>query len=252
MANLLFLCDTFPPNVGGSERMMADMARSAVASGHSVVVLCPRSDSPAEEEKRHDAAEPYVIQRSGLWRRLYKLGGSRLFGGLVGRMARAGIIFYVFRMASKVKPADLVVVGHALPLGNVAQALKRLRAVPFAMITHGEEISMYSRRPRMRRMLVAALLDAAAIKCSTDESSFELAALAPESSHRVFVFPPEASIKDEDEAATAELRKKLGLEGATVVLSIGRLVQRKGMDTATSGVRAAGAAVPDAAPRDHW
>lgn len=206
---------------------MRDIARTCAGDGHDVTVMVPASGHAADTS--HDAAEPYAIVRDHLWGRMFRAGGSP--SPWRSRAARAALTGWVLFLALRAGRFDLVVVGHVLPLGTVALALRRLRGMPYLLVTHGEEITVYSRRPRMRAMLIAALRGAGAIRANTDAGAFELAALAPEVAPRIHVMPPPATAPPADPEATAALRRSLGPDGSLWIVTVARLVPRKGIDT---------------------
>lgn len=229
--NLLFLCDTYPPNIGGSEQLMRRCARMSQGLGHAVVVLCPSSDAPPEVERAFDAAEPYVIQRSRTWRRLFHMGGSRNAG--VSRIARASVIFHVFSLVRRMREVDAIVVGHVVPGGNVAAAMKRLRGIPFITTIYGEEFAVYARGPRTRQMMLAALRASDVIRCITHQTAADVAQLDPcLGEHTIAVHPPaELDVaRNVSEEEVDETRETLGLTGGLALLTVGRLVPRKGVD----------------------
>lgn len=229
MPRLLFISDTFPPNIGGSEGILLDMARGAQAAGHEVRIFTPASERSTTEEATFDQAEDFEIIRSRLWRRLFRFGGSGV--GILSRISRAAIIFHVFHRALRL-PADIIIVGHVLPLGNVALAIKRIKSVPVVVVTYGEEVTMYSRGGRMRSMLLSVLRGADAITCLTNDSATEISGLAGIPPAAITVLPPPAdtAITTVQPASVEALRDKYNLNDRRVLLTVSRLVPRKGID----------------------
>ncbi|MBX7244660.1 MAG: glycosyltransferase family 4 protein [Candidatus Sumerlaeaceae bacterium] len=231
MADILFLCDTYAPSLGGSETSLLNAVRGTVASGHHVIVFTPASLLGAEAERAFDTGEPYKVVRSRLWRRLFDLGGSK--SAIVNRLARAAIVILLFLRGARIKPVDVIVAGHPVPLGNVALALKRLRGKPIIIITHGEDVTMFSRTTRMRSMLATALAGADVVTCSTVDSAKEIARVAMFAAEQTVVWPPALDAAGAEVAAekVEEVRQRHGLAGRRVLLTVGRLVPRKGVDT---------------------
>ncbi len=245
MANLLFLCDTYPPNVGGSEAVMENLARGCVAKGHSVVLLTPASNAPHETETRYDRAEPYIIQRSRAWRRLFHWGGSRV--PVLNRCARLLMVLLVFRMALRLRDADAIVVGHILPLGWIASAIKRMRGTRIITVTYGEDVSVYRNGPRTRPMLEAALAASDAVTSLTAITARQIAELAPPCAGRLTVIPPPVNpeIAAIPAAEGAALRGKHGMLDRRVLLTVARMVPRKGVDVTMEALALLAPEYPD-------
>jgi hypothetical protein len=174
-----------------------DLARGFSAAGHGVVVLCPAMSRPDAVAAEFDRRELYVVKRSRIWHRLFDWGANHK-SPILNRGARALIIPVVFRLASKLaRDAEVIIVGHASPLGNVAAALKRLRPnLRTIVMTYGDEIATFSQGPRMRDMLANALESADAVTCLTSASAGEFMRFVPALKGRVHVIPPAVPMDD--------------------------------------------------------
>lgn len=245
MAKLLLLCETFPPNVGGSEALMLHYARTVQSLGHEIAVLCPSSNQPRDVECAFDAAEPYSILRSGMWRRLFRLGAHR--SGIISRLARAALVFLVFFRALLVRDVQAIIVALLVPGGNVAAAIKRIKHIPIIAVVYGEEIKMYARGPRSRALLISALRAADVIRCLTEYARGQVATLVPEAAGRIEVAPPPAELSTDyaDPVAVEDMRRQFGLHGKQVILTVGRLVPRKGIDLTLRSLAILSSEFPD-------
>ena len=243
MANVLILCDRFAPMVGGSEKMLLDIARGLLQAGHRVNVLTPEGDESVAA--RFDANEPYHIIRSSTWAKLFRMGASK--HKLANRAARLLIVPLVLRQALKFRDADMLIVGHVLPLGTVASLLKRLRPkIKTIVMTYGEDITVYSRGTRMRTMLISALTAADSITCLTQSSAEEIAGLDASLQTRTHVVPPAVSEPPPPTAQQLDtLRQEHGLQGNRILLTLSRLTPRKGIDVTLRAVALLRARYPD-------
>jgi phosphatidylinositol alpha-1,6-mannosyltransferase len=232
MANILMLCDTFAPTLGGSEAMLLDLARGLAAAGHRITVLTPGSG----RARTFDEGEPYIVSRSRVWNVLFKLGGSPT--QWVSRIARLLIVPLVLFRACMVRNLDSVLVGHILPMGTVAALLKQLHPrLRIIIMTYGEDVTVFSRGKRMRSMMQSAIGAADVITCLTAESREEICALSAQTLNVVAV-PPAVSDAGISSAETiANLRERFGLGGKYVLLTLCRLVPRKGLDVTLAAVK---------------
>jgi phosphatidylinositol alpha-1,6-mannosyltransferase len=241
VSNILMLCDTFAPSLGGSEKMLLDLARGLAGQGHTITVLTPS----AEGDHEFDQGEPYTIRRSRLWGKLFKAGLST--SPFVNRAARLLIVPVVLRLALTCKNVDVVLVGHVLPLGTVAAAMKQLRpAVRSIVMTYGEDVTVYSRGSRMRGMLRSALLSADAITCLTSDSAAEIRGLVAPAAPVIAIIPPSVQDGGDAEPQWVEaLRRQHQLENRRVILTLSRIVPRKGFDVTLRAVKLLKAEFPD-------
>jgi phosphatidylinositol alpha-1,6-mannosyltransferase len=228
MSKILMLCNTFPPNIGGSERVLGDLASGLAARGHDVTVFTPAAEQVTAEQV---VAENLRVVRSRMWRTLHHLGGSP--NKLVSRAARAAVTALVLERSRSLPAADVIITGHILPLGLVALKLRAQgRAAKVLAITYGEDVTVYARGSRMRRHLVRVLEEADAVTCLTQDSAAEIVRLAPSAQGEVHVIPPAVEHSGDGVSAeeVAQLRKTIAAEGSIVLLTVGRLVPRKGVD----------------------
>ena len=174
--------------------MQRELARGLACAGHGVVVLAPQLAAGREVADPLDKKEPFIIKRSSVWRRLLNWAlGSK--SAVLNRGGRALLVPVIFRLAYKLtRDAEVLIVGSAVPLGNVAAALKRLRPqLKVIVMTYGSEVSNSSAGTRMRNMLVSALQSADAVTCQSTEGAEELAGIAPSIKGRIHVSPMVAS-----------------------------------------------------------
>lgn len=126
--------------------------------------------------------------------------------------------------------AELVVVSHVLPMGTAALLLKRLSGRPYAVIVHGKDLLEASRRPQ-KKVLAGHVLRRAELVIANSRFTAGLAArlygLPPDRTRVVHPCPSASALRPAGDGEIAALRRRLGLEGKKVLLSVGRLVRRK-------------------------
>jgi phosphatidylinositol alpha-1,6-mannosyltransferase len=125
--------------------------------------------------------------------------------------------------------ADLVVLDPALPLGLVGPRL----GMPYAVVVHGAELTVPARLPGAQAMASSVLAGATLIVAAGGYPASEAARLTGGSVPMVVV-PPGVDtevFRPLDPSERARTRADLGLPAdARLVLTMSRLVPRKGMD----------------------
>jgi phosphatidylinositol alpha-1,6-mannosyltransferase len=202
----LLVTNDFPPKIGGIQSYLWELWRRLPADEAAVLT------TPCEGADGFDAAAPIHVERIDQPVMLPT-------GGLVERIdetaARLG--------------ADLVILDPALPLGHLGPRLER----PYGVILHGAEITVPGRVPGTRhalsRVLRGAELVIAAGGYPADEGERAARQGLP-----VVVVPPGVDTDrfvPLDAAQRAEVRTRFGVAPeSTLVVSVSRLVPRKGMD----------------------
>jgi phosphatidyl-myo-inositol dimannoside synthase len=208
----LLVTNDFPPKTGGIQVYLHELWRRMDPS--TFVILTANSHP---EAKRFDAAwaeRGMVIER---------VDHRTLF--VPTRSARAAIEAAVAR-----HDCDLVLLDPAFPLGQLGRSL----SVPYGVILHGAEVTIPGRLPVARQVLRSTLRQASLIISAGTYAEAEARRLTGAGTRPVVVVPPgvdTARFVPLDSARRAEVRARFELPmNAPVVVSVSRLVPRKGMD----------------------
>jgi len=231
----LVVANTFPPVHGGSAMVYDSLARFGVGR---VSVLAPwhdyRTGWPSKGWREADLRAPFKVHRISLLRTRFlpdDAGRLRRLGGLVRDLAiRAAVLRAIWRI---VRAEDITVlcIGELVAGGWLAVACRRLFGLKTLIYIHGEEISTrtpYDQRGRRRRAALAAADGIVAVSRFTRQTlieSFGVHATKIELiSNGVDLgrFHPRPRRDD--------LVRRYGLIGRPVLLTVGRLYARKGMD----------------------
>lgn len=205
----LLVTNDFPPKTGGIQSYLWELWRRLPPTDVTVLT------TPHAGAERFDAEQPYRVVRS----REPVLLPTPMLARKVNRLARE-------------VGAEAVVLDPGLPLGRIGAALD----VPYAVVLHGSEVTVPGRLPGSRRLLASVLRGAALLIAAGGYPEAEARRAL-----RADRLPPVARIPPGVDTARfmplpaierAANRARLGLDpAATVVLSVSRLVPRKGMDT---------------------
>lgn len=205
----LLVTNDFPPKVGGIQSYLWELWRRLPPG--EVAVLTTSWPGAAD----WDAVQPFRIERTR----------GRVL------LPTAALVRRVRRLADAVG-ATLIVVDPALPIGLIGPRL----GLPYAVVVHGAEVTVPGRLGATRPFLARVLRPAAAVIAAGGYPADEAAQAAGgrDRLKRVTIVPPGVDperfrILTPDERARARAAFGLPVEGRLVV-SVSRLVPRKGMD----------------------
>ena len=202
----LFVTNDFPPKIGGIQTMLWELWRRLDPA--SFVVLT----TPHPDAARWDAQQAFRVERTR----------ARVL------LPTPGMVRRIDALATEVGAA-VIVLDPALPVGLVGPRLSR----PYGVVLHGAEITVPGRLPGTRALLRQVLRGASLVIAAGGYplAEAERAAGCPLPSVQV---PPGVDIDrfvplSEPERGATRARLGLPVEGRLVV-SLSRLVPRKGMD----------------------
>jgi phosphatidylinositol alpha-1,6-mannosyltransferase len=222
----LLVTNDFPPKVGGIQAYLWELWRRLDPSTFTVLTASSHPDAAAFD--RQQAAEGIRIER-----------------------VRAPVLVPIpahvkrIRVLAEETGASLIMVDPALPLGLVGPFLGR----PYGVVLHGAEVTVPGRLPVARQTLAKVLNHAQLVVCAGRYPAAEARRAAPSMTTPVVEVPPGVDLgrfrplSDEEKA---KARAAWGLPpGGPLVVSISRLVPRKGMDVLIAAAAALEASFPD-------
>lgn len=196
----------FPPKTGGIQSYLWELWRR-LPPEHARVLTTPWPAADA-----FDAAQPFPVVRS---RAQVLLPTPEVARWIQGQAAAVG--------------ADLVVLDPALPLGLLGPRL----GLPYAVVVHGAELTVPARIPGARAVLAPVLARARLVVAAGGYPAGE-ADRVTGGAVPVVVVPPGVdtdAFRPLNQTQRQVARAELGLPvDADIVLSMSRLVPRKGMD----------------------
>ena len=207
MRRHLLVTNDFPPKVGGIQSYLWELWRRLPSEDVHVYT------TPYENSSAFDAAEAYRIKRS----------------------IEPVLLPHPF-LPSRIKKlsqnfeAEMVIWDPALPIGLSAIST----GIPYGVILHGAEVTIPGRLPLTRSLLSRVLRGAAVVICAGSYPAAE-AERAARQTLPTLIIPPGVDIdrfKPLTQNEKDEVRRKLDIPtGVPLVVSVSRLVPRKGMDT---------------------
>jgi phosphatidylinositol alpha-1,6-mannosyltransferase len=218
----LLVTNDFPPKVGGIQSYLWELWRRLPSRSFSVLTI----DHP--DSAAFDASQPFGIERLA----------TRML------LPSPGLARHIRRRCQETG-ADLVVLDPALPLGLVGPSL----GLPYALVIHGAEVTVPSRLPAARETLAWVLRHASAVIAAGGYPETQARRAAGSRMPPVTVIPPgvdAARFRPLDDTERARIRAELKLPtDGRLVLSVSRLVPRKGMDVLIDAASRLGATRPD-------
>lgn len=217
MTRTLLVTNDFPPKLGGIQSYLGELWSRLDPS--STVVLTASSDPAAPDHDAASRARGLVVERVRA-RTLY----------LPSPATRRAVDAAVLRH----RP-ELILYDPAIPLG----LLGRRSGIPYGVVLHGAEVAIPARLPGVSGVLRQVLRGAAAVVCAGGYPEKEARRVVGDLAGVVQV-PPGVDTSfyaPMDEEARRAFRSAQGVGDAeALVVSVGRLVPRKGLDVLIEAV----------------
>jgi phosphatidylinositol alpha-1,6-mannosyltransferase len=223
----LLVTNDFPPKVGGIQAYLWELWRRMDPSTFAVLTA-----------SSHPAAAAFDAEQKGLGFRIERVPGRVL-------LPTPSAMRHMRALAQDVG-ASLVVIDPALPLALAGSALGGL---PYAVVLHGAEVTVPGRLPGSRQALASVVGRARLAVCAGGYPAAEARRVAGDRMPPVVEVPPgvdTARLRPLTAAARRKARLSMGLPvDAPVVVSVSRLVPRKGMDVLIDAAAALVPSFPD-------
>lgn len=227
MKSLLITYD-YPPIIGGIAHVLALFWRLAGHEG--CAILAPDAPGAREFDRQHPV----------------RTGRYPVFAGLgtAGKVLAFGAALLWSAAALVRQRPDLVVAGQLVRAGPIAYAWHRLTGRPYDLWVYGGETSPeFAPRPWMRGLLVRVLCRARKVFTNSPFTTDEMVRFGLDA-ERVVELP--LAVDDAYRPADKDpaLVARYGLAGKLTFLTVGRLVERKGVDSMLRCLAAAGDDLP--------
>jgi phosphatidylinositol alpha-1,6-mannosyltransferase len=134
---------------------------------------------------------------------------------------------------------------HVLSTGIVGLLLKQLTGVKYIVYTHSADVLQYQKNPIIKSLLVAILKQADKVVCNSLFTREKLLSLGTDPQKIRLIYPKTDPEKFES-CDGVWLPSKFGLKKNKIILSVNRLVERKGNDTVIRAMVQVIKKVPDA------
>lgn len=210
----LFIVNDFPPVIGGQSSYLFNLCRALPPE--KVIVLAPSCG----DTNAFDRSLPFRVIR-----RHYLVGIPVIekFVKIVVPLAHAlGII----RKENIVR----LHCAHVLSTGIVGLFFRKFKSLSYVVYTHSADILEYARNPLIRPLLKALLLRADFVMANSRFTARELQLLGVPEHKAIRSCPRIDYAQFAQRRDASSIVSRLGLDGKTIILSVNRLIERKGND----------------------
>lgn len=209
---ILFISIDFPPDVGGVANYYKNICQNL--EDVDLTVLTEQKSG----SETFDSKQGYKIIRKDLF---YKTIWPKWLK----------MLFTAYKIVKQEKP-DWVFVGQVLPVGTAVYFLQKIFKFRYLVFSHGTDIGIPMTHARKRQIMTLVFKKANNIIANSHYTMKRLAKIGINEDKIVVMFPcpdrPVAYEKLQNEISN--IKNQYNLVGKLVFLTIGRLVERKGID----------------------
>ena len=229
-AKVVVLSEIFPPTLGGSGTWLYELISRQKSLQFNLIV------GEAEGSDVVDGGFPFPIQRERL---AMKSRGIRSIASL---RSYYGQVRLLRRVVKRERP-DLILASRPLSEGVVASLVSRITGVPYLCFVHGEDIEVAATSRELSLATKPVLNRATKIIANSTFTKSRLVdawGITPEKVQLIHPgvdcdhFMPDETIQRPD-----------AWKGKSVLLTVGRLQERKGHDTVISAIKKLGETHPN-------
>jgi phosphatidylinositol alpha-1,6-mannosyltransferase len=221
----------FPPAVGGMQQYLYQRCRAV--DGKQITVLAPKTAGWRE----FDAQQPFPIHRwSGF------LGQTPV----IKRFLQLTLPFFHALALYHQQAFAWIECGQALPFGLVALYFKKALGVPYLVWTYGNDILKPQRYPFLKRLLHFILSNADALVAVSQSTKRKIVQLGLDPEKITVIHPPVDTQRFHPQNDSSAVVARYHLQGKRVILTIARLVERKGIDTVIKAMPKVLEVIPEA------
>ncbi|MFA4941760.1 MAG: glycosyltransferase family 4 protein [Patescibacteria group bacterium] len=138
----------------------------------------------------------------------------------------------LFKLKEEIKEKKInnILVGQILPLGTVALLVSKFKKIEYSVIIHGLDFSLALRNARKRWLTKKILSGSKNIICGNSYTAELVKNFLGEDKKIITVNPGVNNIAANPETIK-KIKEKYSLKDKSIILTIGRIIKRKGIDT---------------------
>ncbi len=221
----------FPPALGGMQNYL--YARCLAAEPDEITVLAPAAVPGSQE---FDQEQAFEIRR---WsNKLAQVSG-------LGRVLQLVLPLLHALSLYRRQHFGLIECGQALPFGVIALLFKRVYGMPYVIWSHGREILKPQQYPILRTVLRSVLQQANLVVSNSERTRQSVIELGVLPDRVRVIYPPVDTQRFHPNIDPSPVVARHNWQGKRIILTVSRLVRRKGVDTVIRALPAILEAVPD-------
>ncbi|HYL80030.1 MAG TPA: glycosyltransferase family 4 protein [Candidatus Acidoferrum sp.] len=227
----LLISELFPPRVGGTARWFSEVY-GRYPAGEAFVLTDVQDGNPDGIPRVGPSVSRVPMQMSD-------------WGFLRPRSVRGygRLLRHAYRMVRS-HGVQTVHCGRVMPEGVIGYLLRRIARIPYCVYAHGEEIGT-ALSSRQLTLLMRCAYGAADRIIANSRNTQALLCRVGVPEARVTRIAPGVDIRHFTPGDPEDSRRRLGLQGQRVLLSVGRLQRRKGQDLVIQALPGLLADMPD-------
>jgi len=222
----------FPPNLGGVATYYYNVCKNLPSD--KIVVLAPEQ----EDDQNFDSKQNFTILRefTTIRKKLLRKFPEKWPKGIGGILKIASSIKWMslikyFYKISKDHNIEIIQAGQVLPIGTLALFYKKRKKIPYIFYAHGLDILLPQKFMRKKTLLKNIIKEAKAIIANSHFTKDELIKLGATPNKVKVVYPcPNIKTEEASEWKMDEIKNEHELHNKKVLLTVGRIVERKGHD----------------------
>lgn len=215
---VLFLTDAFLPHAGGARVYYYNLLQHLVRFRENRVTVLTKKVPGWKEFDKHERTEHFRMIRSGRPLENWKY---YQWPRIAGPLARVLPLVVSGRF-------DLIHFGDLYPQGVLSLALKRALGMPYLAYCHGEEITQVDGRRYQPKVRDAIFREADAVVAANEFARHNLLRIGVPEERIQKIVPGVDCVRFRPQPAPEEFIRIHGLQGKRVLLTVARLVARKG------------------------
>ena len=225
-ATTLFITNDFGPRAGGIETFV-----------HGLIERLPRGSVIV-----YTSAQPNAAEFDALWLRDYGVEVVRDRSKILLPTPR---VKKICQRIVRDRKLSRVAFGAAAPLGVMARAMRKAGVQKIVALTHGHEVWWAKVAPfSLAIRYMSKEIDAITFLGSYTKGEISKA-LSKNDINKLVQIAPGIDVDHFIPTDSSQLRAQLGLTNKSVIISVGRLVHRKGQDKLISALPQIRAAIPN-------
>jgi phosphatidylinositol alpha-1,6-mannosyltransferase len=226
-ARILFLTDAFLPHRGGARVYYYHLLRELSESRRAEITILTKKVPNWAEFDVQESRPGFRLIRSGRPLPNWKV---KEWPKIVVPLLRALPLLATGRH-------DLIHFGDLYPAGVLSLWFKRTLGIPYVAYCHGEEITQTDRRRYQPKVRNAVLRNAEIVVAANEFARENLLRIGIPAERIRKITPGVDCMRFQPRERRPDLVSRYGLDGKTVLLTVARLVPRKGHATVLAALR---------------